>query len=116
YGAIIISDTLSLIVFAICVSTFQRGFSLSGLVAQMAEIALFILFVPLGLLRRLQSAASARRMRLRTDVPGNSSFGDILFGRIGFGMKLLIAVLLLRPCLRLRIALARCLSHRRRSS
>jgi Kef-type K+ transport system membrane component KefB len=49
YGATMMSDTLSLIVFAICVSTFQRGFSLSGLLLQMAEIAIFILFVLVGL-------------------------------------------------------------------
>ena len=51
YGATMMSDTLSLIVFAICVSTFQRGFSLPGLLAQIAEITVFILFVLLGLSR-----------------------------------------------------------------
>jgi Kef-type K+ transport system membrane component KefB len=45
------SDTLSLIVFAICVSTFQRGFSLSGLLVQVSEIAMFILLVLFGLSR-----------------------------------------------------------------
>ena len=41
-GATVMSDTLSLIVFAVCVSTFQRGFSGTGLAKQVAEIALFI--------------------------------------------------------------------------
>jgi Kef-type K+ transport system membrane component KefB len=51
YGATMMSDTLSLVVFAVCVSTFQKGFSLPGLLAQMAEIAFFILFVLMGLSR-----------------------------------------------------------------
>ena len=51
YGATVMSDTLSLVVFAICVSTFQKGFSLSGLLVQVVEIALFILVVLFGLSR-----------------------------------------------------------------
>ena len=49
YGATVMSDTLSLVVFAICVSTFQKGFSLSGLLVEVVEIALFILVVLFGL-------------------------------------------------------------------
>jgi Kef-type K+ transport system membrane component KefB len=45
------SDTLSLIVFAICISTFQRGFSLAGFFVQVTEIGLFILLVLFGLSR-----------------------------------------------------------------
>jgi Kef-type K+ transport system membrane component KefB len=41
-GATVLSDTLSLVVFAVCVTTFERGFSLSGLVVQILEIAAFI--------------------------------------------------------------------------
>jgi Kef-type K+ transport system membrane component KefB len=51
YGATVISDTLSLVVFAICVSTFQRGFSVSGLATQLIEIAVFIPFILFGLSR-----------------------------------------------------------------
>ena len=40
YGATMLSDTLSLIVFAICVSTFERGFSVSSLALQLLEIAI----------------------------------------------------------------------------
>lgn len=41
-GATVMSDTLSLVVFAICVSTFQRGFSAMSLGRQLLEIAVFI--------------------------------------------------------------------------
>ncbi|HKW08789.1 MAG TPA: cation:proton antiporter [Gemmatimonadaceae bacterium] len=51
YGATVFSDTCSLIVFALCVSTFQRGFSISGMVIQIVEITAFVLFVLLGLSR-----------------------------------------------------------------
>jgi len=39
------SDTLSLVVFAVCVSTYQRGFSPSVLIVQLVEIIAFVLFV-----------------------------------------------------------------------
>jgi Na+:H+ antiporter len=51
YGATMLSDTLSLIVFAICVSTFQRGFSVSSLALQLLEIAIFVPVILLGLSR-----------------------------------------------------------------
>jgi Kef-type K+ transport system membrane component KefB len=51
YGATVFSDTCSLIVFAICLSIFQRGFSVSGIAIQILEIAGFILFVLFGLSR-----------------------------------------------------------------
>ena len=41
-GATVLSDMLSLVVFAMCVSTFERGFSVSGLAKQLIEIALFV--------------------------------------------------------------------------
>ena len=41
-GATVLSDTLSLVVFAMCVSTFQHGFSVSGLAWQLVEIVVFI--------------------------------------------------------------------------
>jgi len=41
-GATVMSDTLSLVVFAMCVSTFQRGFSWSGLAVQLTEVVVFI--------------------------------------------------------------------------
>jgi Kef-type K+ transport system membrane component KefB len=41
-GATVMSDTLSLVVFAICVSTFQSGFSTLSLGRQILEIAVFI--------------------------------------------------------------------------
>lgn len=51
YGATMFSDTSSLVVFAICASTFQRGFSIESLAVLLIEIALFIPFVLVGLSR-----------------------------------------------------------------
>jgi Kef-type K+ transport system membrane component KefB len=50
-GATVMSDTLSLVVFAICVSTFQTGFSALALSRQILEIAVFIPFILLGVSR-----------------------------------------------------------------
>jgi Kef-type K+ transport system membrane component KefB len=44
-GATVMSDTLSLVVFAICLSTYRRGFSFSVLMIQLVEISAFVLFV-----------------------------------------------------------------------
>jgi Kef-type K+ transport system membrane component KefB len=44
-GATVMSDTLSLVVFAVCLSTYQRGFSTSVLVSQLIEIVAFVFFV-----------------------------------------------------------------------
>jgi Kef-type K+ transport system membrane component KefB len=49
YGATVFSDTSSLIVFALCLSTFERGFSVSGVLIQIVEITVFIAFVLFGL-------------------------------------------------------------------
>ena len=51
FGATVISDTLSLIVFAICVPIYQSGFSVSGLVVQLIEIAIFVPLILFGLSR-----------------------------------------------------------------
>jgi Kef-type K+ transport system membrane component KefB len=50
-GATVLSDTLSLVVFAICVSTYRSGFSASALTLQIIEIAVFVPFILLGLSR-----------------------------------------------------------------
>jgi Kef-type K+ transport system membrane component KefB len=50
-GATVLSDTLSLVVFAICVSTYQSGFSMSGLAVQLIEIAVFVPLILFGLSR-----------------------------------------------------------------
>ena len=50
-GATLLSDTLSLVVFAICVSTYENGFSISGLALQLIEIAVFVPLILLGLSR-----------------------------------------------------------------
>jgi Kef-type K+ transport system membrane component KefB len=50
-GATLLSDTLSLSVFAICVSTYERGFSMSELALQLIEIALFVPLILVGLSR-----------------------------------------------------------------
>jgi Kef-type K+ transport system membrane component KefB len=50
-GATVLSDTLSLIVFAICVPTFTTGFSPTGLASQLIEIAVFVPLILFGLSR-----------------------------------------------------------------
>jgi Kef-type K+ transport system membrane component KefB len=50
-GATVISDTLSLVVFAICVSIYTTGFSASALTLLLAEIAGYIVLVLFGLSR-----------------------------------------------------------------
>src|SRR6516164_9120870 len=50
-GATVMSDTLSLIVFAICASTYHSGFSVSILAIQILEIAIFVPFILIGLSR-----------------------------------------------------------------
>jgi Kef-type K+ transport system membrane component KefB len=50
-GATVISDTLSLIVFAICVPTWESGFSVAGLAQQLIEIAIFVPLILFGLSR-----------------------------------------------------------------
>ena len=50
-GATVMSDTLSLIVFAVCVSIFTTGFSPSGLAVLLVEITGYILLVLFGLSR-----------------------------------------------------------------
>ncbi len=50
-GATVLSDTLSLVVFAICVSTFKSGFSVAQLALQLVEIAIFVPLILFGLSR-----------------------------------------------------------------
>ncbi|MBW8770765.1 MAG: cation:proton antiporter [Gemmatimonadetes bacterium] len=60
YGATVFSDTSSLIVFAICVSTFQRGFAIGSLALLLVEIAAFVPLILFGLSR--VGAAVLRRL------------------------------------------------------
>ena len=50
-GATLLSDTLSLVVFAICVSTYERGFSMAELTVQLMEMAIVVLLILWGLSR-----------------------------------------------------------------
>jgi Kef-type K+ transport system membrane component KefB len=50
-GATVLSDTLSLVVFAVCVSSYKTGFSIRGLTVQLVEIVAFFAVVLLGLSR-----------------------------------------------------------------
>src|SRR5262245_20599962 len=50
-GATVLSDTLSLVVFAVCVSTWTTGFSAMGLATQLVEIAVFVPLILVGLSR-----------------------------------------------------------------
>jgi Kef-type K+ transport system membrane component KefB len=60
YGATVFSDTSSLIVFAVCVSTFQRGFAIASLALLLVEIAAFVPLILFGLSR--VGAAVLRRL------------------------------------------------------
>jgi Kef-type K+ transport system membrane component KefB len=66
FGATVLSDTLSLIVFAICVPIYQSGFSISGLLIQLLEIVIFVPLILFGLsrlgayvLRKVENAQDA---------------------------------------------------------
>jgi Kef-type K+ transport system membrane component KefB len=48
-GATVLSDTLSLLVFAVCISTYEKGFSVSSIALQFVEIAAFVPLIFLGL-------------------------------------------------------------------
>src|SRR6516165_9827218 len=50
-GATMVSDTLSLIIFGICVSTYTTGFSPSGLTVQLVEVAIFVPLIMVGVSR-----------------------------------------------------------------
>jgi Kef-type K+ transport system membrane component KefB len=47
-GATMVSDTLSLIIFGICVSTYTTGFSMSGLALQIVEVVIFVPLILIG--------------------------------------------------------------------
>ena len=49
FGATMMSDTLSLLVFAVCVPLYASGFSASGLAIQVIEIVVFVPLVLFGL-------------------------------------------------------------------
>jgi Kef-type K+ transport system membrane component KefB len=51
YGATMMADTLSLLVFAICVPLYASGFSAWGLVTQVIEIVVFVPLILFGLSR-----------------------------------------------------------------
>ena len=50
-GATLVSDTVSLIIFGICVSTYTTGFSPSGLTVQIIEVAIFVPLILIGVSR-----------------------------------------------------------------
>ena len=50
-GATMVSDTLSLIIFGICVSTYTTGFSPSGLTVQIVEVAIVVPLILIGVSR-----------------------------------------------------------------
>ena len=50
-GATVLSDTLSLVVFAVCVSMYTTGFSPERLAIQLIEIAIFVPLILIGLSR-----------------------------------------------------------------
>jgi Kef-type K+ transport system membrane component KefB len=84
-GATVMSDTLSLVVFAVCVSTYQRGFSFSVLAVQLVEIIGFVLFVLFVLSRVARYAL--HRVEEREDA-----FFVLLFGLMAVAAALAAVV------------------------
>ena len=80
-GATVMSDTLSLVVFAICVSTFRSGFSASSLGRQILAIAVFIPFLLFGVGRL--GAWFLNRVRDSED-----GFFVVMLAIVGFGGSL----------------------------
>jgi Kef-type K+ transport system membrane component KefB len=85
YGATVFSDTSSLIVFAICASTFQRGFSASSLALLLAEIAVFVPLILFGLsrvgasiLRKVEADESAYFAVMIAIVAVASSLAEVI--------------------------------------
>ena len=72
-GATVMSDTLSLVVFAVCLSTYQRGFSMSVLAVQLVEIVAFVLLVLFGVSR-------VARYALKKVEDHEDAFFVLLFG------------------------------------
>ena len=72
-GATVISDTLSLVIFAVCLSTYQRGFSFSVLAIQLVEIVAFVLVVVFVMSR-------VARYLLEKVEEQEESFFIVLFG------------------------------------
>src|SRR5262245_15841803 len=72
-GATVMSDTLSLVVFAVCLSTYQRGFSMSVLAVQLVEIVAFVLVVLFGVSR-------VARYALKKVENHEDAFFVLLFG------------------------------------
>jgi Na+:H+ antiporter len=60
-GATVMSDTLSLVVFAVCLSTYERGFSMAVLATQLVEIVAFVLLVVFGMSRGARYALNKVR-------------------------------------------------------
>ncbi len=76
-GATVMSDTLSLVVFAVCVSVFTTGFSPSGLALLLAEIVGYILLVLFGLSRLGALGAVEGQGRGRRLLRGDAEYhGD----------------------------------------
>ena len=71
-GLPLLLGTLSLVVFAISVSTFQKGFSVPELALQLVEIAIF---VPLILFTAVHDKPAKEKLKF---------FGDSLFSPIVF--------------------------------
>jgi Kef-type K+ transport system membrane component KefB len=72
-GATVMSDTLSLVVFAVCLSTYQRGFSMSVLAVQLVEIVAFVLLI-------LFAVSRVARYALKKVENHEDAFFVLLFG------------------------------------
>ena len=73
-GATVLSDTLSLVVFALCVSAFERGFSMSNITVQLIEIIVFVPLIVFGL------GQAGRYLLLKKQEDNESANFVLMFG------------------------------------
>ena len=84
-GATVLSDTLSLLIFAICVSTYEKGFSVSGVTLQFTEIVVIVPVILVGLsragaymLKKLQDEEDAHFVILLSLVCLGAMFANMI--------------------------------------
>jgi Kef-type K+ transport system membrane component KefB len=85
FGATVISDTLSLLVFAVCLSTFVSGFSVRAMALQIVEIAVFVPLIIFGvgrtggyLLKTLQNNEEAYFVLMLLIIAIASALADVI--------------------------------------
>jgi Kef-type K+ transport system membrane component KefB len=73
-GATVLSDTLSLVVFAICVPAYEGDLTMLGLAVQIVEIVAFVPLILFGLGRIASYASRGRRRRTTSSCCSSASW------------------------------------------